>query len=66
MDKIRKLVTETFKDFYLKIDIKSNLKIGDFSHVTLNLNKRTYSPNKKSNEKMLYINTLSNHPSQIN
>ena len=65
MVKIRKVVIKTFKDVGFKIEIKTNLKIVDFLDVTLNLNKGTYNPYKKSNDKILYINTLSNHPLQI-
>ena len=34
MDKIRKLVTETFKDLDIRIAIKSNLKIVDYVGLT--------------------------------
>ena len=57
MDKIRKLVIKTFKDFGFKIEIKTNLKIAEFLDVTLNLNKGTYSPFKKPKIKH-YISIL--------
>ena len=61
-DKTRRLVIKTFNYIAFKIDIKTNLEIVDFLGVTFNLNKGTYSPYKKSSDKILYINTLSNHP----
>ena len=66
MDKIRKLVLKILKDVGFQIKVKTNLKVVDFSDVALNLSKGTYSPYKKPNDKILYINTLSNHPPQIN
>ena len=65
IDKIRKLVIKAFKDVAFKIKAETNMKIYDILEVTLNLSKRTYSPLKKPNDKILYINTLSNHPPQI-
>ena len=58
MNKIRKLIIKIFKDVGFKIKIKTDLKIVDFLDITLNLNKGTYSPYKKPNDKILYINTL--------
>ena len=65
MNKIRKLVMKSFKDVGFKIKFKFFKKILDFLNVTLNLNKGKYSSYKKTNDKILYINTLSNHPLQI-
>ena len=58
-DKIRKLVIKIFIDAGFKI-IKTNLKILDFLDVILSLDKETYNPYKKPNNKILYINTLTN------
>ena len=38
------------------------MNIVEFLDVTLNLNRRTYYPYKKSINKILYSYTLSNHP----
>ena len=41
------------------------LKIAHFLDVTFNLLNECYSPYKKPNENLLYVNTSSNHPPQI-
>lgn len=64
-DKTRKDIEQIFKEIGFKIDIKTNLKIVDFLDVTFNLNNDTYRPYKKENDKLLYINTSSNHPTQL-
>ena len=43
----------------------SNLKVTDFLDVTLNLNDGSYSPFRKPNNNLLYINKNSNHPPNI-
>ena len=65
MDKIRKLVVKTLKYVSFKIKSETNTKIYYILEVTLNLSKRTYSPLRKPNDKILYTNTLSNHPPQL-
>ena len=55
----------TFKHFCFKIKIKINVNIVDFLDLILNLNNGTYTPYKKPNDKILYVNTSSNHPPQI-
>ena len=64
-DKIRKQIVKLFKDVGLQLEIDTNLKQVDFLDVTLNLNTDLYSPYRKPNETLLYINTSSNHPPQI-
>ena len=53
-----------FKNIGFSIDIQTNLKEVDFD-VMLNLQNGTYHPYKKPNNKLLYIHSSSNHPSQI-
>ena len=65
MDKKGKTIIKIFKDIGLSIDIQTNLKEVDFLDVTLNLQNGTYRPYKKANDKLLYIDSLSNHPPQI-
>ena len=65
MNVIKKLVTKTFKNVGFKIKIKTNLKTVDYLDLTLNLNNGTYSPYKKPKDKILQINTLTNHPLQL-
>ena len=59
------LVKKTFKVVGFKIEIKTYLKTANIFNVTLRLNSGTYSSYKKSNDKVQYINTLSNNPPQI-
>ena len=61
-DRIRKDIIKVCKQIGFKIDIKTNLKEVDFLDVTLSLQKKTYRPYKKANDKLFYINTSSNHP----
>ena len=65
MDKIRKLIIKALKYVSFKIKNETNMKIYDILEVTLNLSKRSYSPLRKPNDKILYTNTLLNHPPQI-
>ena len=65
MDRIRKNVIKIFKEIGFKIEIKANLKIVDFLHVTFNITNRTYRAYKKPNGLLLYVNTSSNHPPRL-
>ena len=65
MDKKRKTIINIFKDIGLSIDIQTNLKEVDFIDLTLNLQNDTYHPYKKPNDKLLCIDSSSNHPPQI-
>ena len=64
-DQIRKDIIEILKKAGFKIKIKTNLHIVDFLDITFNLLDGTYTPYKKPNDLLLYVNTSSNHPSQI-
>ena len=64
-EKIRKNIIKTFKDIGFQIEILTMLKIVDFLDVTFNLSENSYKPYKKPNDKLLYINTESNHPPEI-
>ena len=64
-DRIRKYIIGIFKNAGFKIEIKTNLHIVDFLDVTFNLLDRAYKPYKKPNDLLLYVNTSSNHPTQI-
>ena len=54
---------------YLKIsfilEIETNLNETDFLDVSLNLRNGTYRPYEKSNNRLLYIHSLSNHPPKV-
>ena len=64
-DKLRKNIIQIFKNIGFEIEIKVKLKIVDFLDITLNLKDSSYKPYKKPNDKLLYINTESNHPPNI-
>ena len=66
MNRVRKNVIKTFKKNGFKIEIQTHLKIVYFLDVTFNLANGTYRPYKKANDSLLYINTSSNHPPQVN
>ena len=65
IDKIRKIIIKMFKDVGFHFEIKTNLKQVEFLDITLNLITGLYTPYKKPNDNFLYINTSSNHPSQV-
>ena len=65
IDRTRKNINKIFKDIGFGIDIETNLKVVDFLDITFNLNNGIYKPYKKPNDRLLYINKSSNHPSQI-
>ena len=64
-DKARKDIIKLFKDIGFQLEIRNNLKVVDFLDITLDLSNSTYRPYKKPNDKLQYINVLSNHPPQI-
>ena len=61
-DKARKDIIKIFKEIGFNIEIETNMKEVDFLDVTFNLTNGTYRPYKKENDKLMYINTSSNHP----
>ena len=48
-----------------KITIESGLVATDFLDVNLNLARDTYSPYKKANSRVKYVDTSSNHPPHV-
>ena len=54
-----------FKEVGFQLKIKTNLKKVEFLDVTFNLITGLYTPYKKPNDNLLYINTSSDHTSQI-
>ena len=65
MDKKGKTIIKIFKDIGFSIDSQTNLKEVDFLDVTLNVKNGAYRPHKKTNDKLLYIYSSSNHLPQI-
>ena len=54
-----------FKDVGFQLEIKTNLKQVDVIDVTFNLITGFYTPYKKPNDNLLYINTSSDHPPPV-
>jgi len=65
IDRMRKDITSTFKSEGLNITIETNLTNTDFLNVNFDLSTGKYSPYRKPNNKPLYINNKSNHPTII-
>ena len=65
LEKYRKDINKLFKENDLKITIETGLKTVDFLDVTFNLTTETFSPYKKPNNKLLYVNKQSNHPPSV-
>ena len=64
-DRLRKKIIKIFHEIGFDIEISINLKVVDFLDITFDLNHEIYKPYKKPNDKLMYINTASNHPPQI-
>ncbi len=64
-DIIRKKLHCLFNKFGFKLDIKSNLKVTDYLHITFNLYNGTVAPFRKNNQVPSYIKTSSNYPKQV-
>ena len=60
-DKVRKNVIRVFKDIGFNLEIETYLKEAGFLDLSLNLWNGTYWPYKKTNDRLLYIQSLSNH-----
>ena len=61
-DKIRKEVIKILNEIGFKIELKTNLKVVDFPDITFNLSNGPYKLYRKPNDRLLYVNTSSNHP----
>ena len=64
-DKITKNIIGVFKYIGFSLEIETNLKEVDFLDVSVNLRNGTYCPYKKSNIRLLYIHSLTNHPTNV-
>ena len=65
LERIKKKLQKTFKDFGLEIVAESNLRIVNDLDVTLNLNNASFKPYYKPDGIIQYINKESNHPLSI-
>ena len=63
--KIKKIIIKMIKDVGFQLEIKTNLKQVEFLDVTFNMITGLYTPYKKPNDNLLYINTSSDHPPQV-
>ena len=54
-----------FRDHDLELTIQCNRKVVNFLDVTLNLENSAYRPHLKDNNKIIHVNTKSNHPAFI-
>ena len=62
IEKIKKQICAIFKSQNLKITIDANKKVVDFLDITFNIENNTYKPYTKPSNKIMYINSKSNHP----
>ena len=65
LEKIKKSLQKSFKDFGLKIVAESKIRIVDYLDVTLNLNGGSFRPCHKPYDIIQYINKESNHPPNL-
>ena len=64
-ERIKKELTQIFKNHNLTLEIKCNLKQVDYLDITFNLENGTYKPYKKPNNEIRYVHAESNHPPPI-
>ena len=62
LERIKKSLQKTFKEFDLEIVTESNLRIVNYLDMTLKLNNGPFRPCDKSNDIIQYFNKESNHP----
>ena len=65
MEKIKKHLQKVFKNNGLDVIIECNMKVGNYLHVTFNLNDDTYLPYQKPDNIIQYIQVEPNHPPNI-
>ena len=64
-ERFRKNVVKIFKDCGLSITSKTNLKIVDYLHVTVDLQNHSYKSYRKPDNLPVYIHKHSNHPPTV-
>ena len=65
IERLKKNVVKTFKDYGLNLTIEANLHIVNYLDVTFDLQKSTYLPYRKPDNPPVYINSCSNHPPTV-
>ena len=66
IERIKKSLEKTFKDFGLEIVAESDLRMVNYLVGTLNLNDRSFRPCHKPDDIIQYINRESNHSPNLN
>ena len=61
IERLKKNVVKTFKDYGVNITIEANLHTVNYLDVTFNLRKDTYLPYRKPDNPPVYIINCSNH-----
>ena len=64
-DKVRKNIIRVFKDIGFSSEIETNLEEADSLDVFLNQRNGTHQPYKKTNDRLLYLHSLSSDPQNI-
>ena len=62
---LKKKICQFYKEFDLSITIDANLKTVNFLDITMDLERGTFKPFMKENDKPLYVHKQSNHPKNI-
>ena len=65
IERIRKKLHNVFNQIGLKITTQISDITANFLDITLNLRDMSYKPYHKPNDRLIYINTKSNHPPSI-
>ena len=65
IERLKKNVVKTFKDYGLNITIEANLHIVKYLDATFDLRKGTYLPYRKPDNPPVYINSCSNYPPTV-
>ena len=64
LNRMKKDIIKLFQTFGLKITIETNMKQVDFLDITMNLQRNTFQPYRKPNNRPRYVHSQSNHPPQ--
>ena len=65
VERLRKIITRTFKQEGLKVTVGTSSKVVDFLDITLDLTDGSFTPYTKPDNPLLYVDVNSNHPAKI-